>query len=359
MTKTPKNQFQSKAAKADKAEFQIFCDMDGVLTDFDKHAKANNKFNEKGQPKWEELDYAWWSTMPAYAGAKEFFGDLKKRGPTRFLSAPILNAGCFRGKAQWVKEFLRNRFGLLSLVIAKAEDKNLMARPNGILVDDRQKNIDEWVAAGGIGILHKGDYADTLKRIDAAMDEYRRTHAVTPPKPPVQEPDKVKIFIGPNGVLSDFQSHLETQGKLDADGKPEWTKLDLAWWKSLPAFTGAKAFYDDVKKLGVTRFLTGPVAHPNGFEGPAEWAMAFRPESKKFALLDVIVCRSKDKMLLARPNNVLIDFRQNVIDAWTAAGGIGILHKGDFADTLKRTQDAVAAYERTLTAAPAPAAPKP
>jgi 5'(3')-deoxyribonucleotidase len=359
MSKSPKKQFKAKAAKEDKIKFEIFSDMDGVLTNFDAHAKANDKFNEKGQPKWEELDFDWWKTMPAYEGAKTFFDDLGKRGNTRFLSAPILNAGCFRGKAEWIREFMRNRFGLLKLVIARAEDKNLMARPHHILVDDRQKNIDEWVAAGGIGILHKGDYADTLKRIDEAMDEYRRNHAATPPKPPVQDADKVKIFIGPHGVLTDFQSHLEAQDKIDAQGKTKWTELDPGWWKTLPAFEGAKAFFDEVKKLGATRFVTGPVPHPDSFEGDAEWAMAFRPESRKFALLDIMICRSKDKMLLARPNNILIDDRPANIDAWVKAGGIGILHKGDFADTLKRVTEAVAEYNQTHNLRPAAAAKTP
>jgi hypothetical protein len=352
MARKSKKSFNDSAAKI---TFEIFSDMDGVLTDFDSHAKAHGKFDAKGQPKWEELDFQWWRSMPAYDGAKEFFGALRARGRTRFLSAPILNPGCFEGKAEWVKEFRRTRFALLDLVIARAEDKNLLARPHHILVDDRQKNIDQWVAAGGIGILHTGDYADTLKRLDAAMDDYRRNHAATPPAPPVQEEGKVKIFIGTNGVLADFQSHLETEGKIDAAGKTKWTALDAAWWKNLPAFEGAKDFYDAVRQFGQTRFLTGPVPHPDSFAGAAEWTMGFRPESKKFALLDILVCRSKDKNLLARPNNILIDDRPANIDAWVKAGGIGILHEGDFGDTLKRVKDAVAAY---TAAHPAPAAPQ-
>lgn len=356
MARKPKKSFNDSAAKI---TFEIFTDMDGVLTDFDSHAKAHGKFDAKGQPKWEELDYQWWRSMPAYDGAKEFFDALRARGRTRFLSAPILNPGCFEGKAEWVKEFRRTRFALLDLVIARAEDKNLLARPHHILVDDRQKNIDQWVAAGGIGVLHKGDYADTLRRLDAAMDDYRRNHAAAPPAPPAQDEGKAKIFIGTNGVLADFQSHLEAQGKIDAKGNTEWTKLDARWWKSLPAFDGAKAFYDEVRQLGQTRFLTGPVPHPDCFAGPAEWTMGFRPESKKFALLDIVVCRSSDKNLLARPNNILIDDRAANIDAWEKAGGIGILHKGDFADTLARVKKAVAACTGPRPAAPEAKPPRP
>ncbi len=351
----PKKEFKKKAVKAaappqEDTEFKIFCDMDGVISDFDTHAKAENKFNEKGQPKWDELDYAWWSTMPAYKGAKEFDAELQKLGRTRKLSAPILNVGCFRGKAEWITNFRGSSFGLLDLILARAEDKNLLARPNHILVDDRQKNIDQWVAAGGIGILHTGDYADTLKRVREAQDEYRRN---PPPAFVPKATGELEIFIGTNGVLANFQGHLETEGKLDANGKEKWDELDVKWWKGIPAYDGAKDFYTAVKENGPVRFLTGPVPRPDGFEGPAEWTQKFG--GSKFALLDIIVCRSKDKMLLARPDKILIDDRQENIDAWIKQGGIGILHKGDYADTLKRLNDAVTEFRRDH---PAPAEPK-
>lgn len=355
MAKSPKKDFSKKAKKQDAPEFLIFSDLDGVLTDFDSHAKAHGKFNEKGQPKWDELDYAWWSTMPAYDGAKKFYDDLRARGRTRMLTAPIMNSGSFQGKAEWVKEFRRSRFGLLDLVIAKADDKRLLARPNHILVDDRQKNVDEWNEAGGIGILHTGDYADTLKRVDEAMAQYRRDNDPSLPPPPLPREigAPVKIFVGTNGVLADFQGHLEAHDKIDAKGKTKWEELDIKWWKSIPAYDGAKEFYNSLRELGKdpktdkpgqVRFLTGPVPIPDSFGGDAEWTMKFR--QSKFGLTDIVIARSKDKMLLARPNNILIDDRQENIDAWTKAGGIGILHKGDFVDTLKRTQEAIAEYNR-------------
>lgn len=355
----------SKKAKKDEIEFEFFSDLDGVLTNFDKHAKDQKKYDDKDKLVWEALDYDWWRTMPAYDGAKDFYKELRGRGRTRMLTAPILNAGCFRGKADWVKDFRGSRFGLLDLVICRAEDKNLLARPNHILVDDRQKNIDQWVAAGGIGILHTGDYADTLKRVDEAMEDFRKNPKAAP-KPAAA--GKFDVFIGTNGVLADFQGHLDAHNKYTPEGKTDWDNLDIGWWKTIPSYPGAREFYDAVRELAKdpsatkqapVRFLTAPVPNPDGFEGDAEWTMKFRPESKKFALMDVICCRGKDKNLLARPSHILIDDRQKNIDAWTAAGGIGILHKGDYADTLKRVKEAMDAYTAKATPAAAkPAAPK-
>ncbi len=352
-----KKAFKAKAAKP-APEFQFFVDMDGVLSDFDSHAKAEGKFTPDGKTLWDALDLKWWKTMPAYDGAREFFNGLKSMGPVRQLTAPILNADCFRGKAEWTINFRPEggRFSLLDLIICRAADKNLLARSNHILVDDRQKNIDEWGHAGGIGILHKGDFADTRRRVDEAMAAYR----ANPPVAMVTKPssNKAEIFIGPNGVLADFQSHAEAEGKITPDGKTKWAELDTKWWETMPAFAGAKKFFDAVKNLGATRFLTGPVPLADGFEGDAKWAMAFRPESGKFALLDLIVCRSKDKNLLARPNHILIDDRQKNIDEWVKAGGIGVLHKGDFDETLQQLKTAIAGINSRMASAPA-AAPKP
>jgi hypothetical protein len=349
-----RRQFKAKAEKtrAGKSEFLIFCDLDGVLSDFDAHAKANNKFTATGQPKWNELDRKWWQSMPAYKGAKTFYDTLRSLGRTRMLTAPILDAGCFRGKAEWVKKFRGNRFLLLDLLICPAVDKELLARPNHILVDDRQKNIDEWIAAGGIGILHKGDYADTLKRVQEAMEKYRNGPKTPVPLSTNPAAGKHEVFIGTNGVLADFAGHAQAQGKMTPDGKVKWEQLDTAWWKSIPAYEGAGAFYDAVRKIGETRLLTGPVPIPEGFEGDAEWTMKFRASSGKFALKDLIICRSQDKNLLARPDKILIDDRQENIDAWIKAGGIGILHKGDYADTLRRLQEAVAGPKTGPKAAP-------
>ena len=48
------------AAQPAATDFEVFIDMDGVLSDFDKHARDHGKFDATGQPKWDELDFKWW-----------------------------------------------------------------------------------------------------------------------------------------------------------------------------------------------------------------------------------------------------------------------------------------------------------
>jgi hypothetical protein len=156
---------------------------------------------------------------------------------------------------------------------------------------------------------------------------------------------KALIFLDMDGVLTDFESHAEQENKLTPDGKLKYAELDYKWWATMPEYEGAKAFYDEARQLGATRFLTGPTLHEDSYSGKAAWLQKFVPERGKFILQDLMLCRSEEKYLLAQPNRILVDDRIKNIEAWEAAGGIGIHHKGDFADTLKRLQEAVAKVE--------------
>lgn len=297
------------SASANSSGFAFFIDMDGVLSDFDGHAKDNGKYGPGGETLWDALDMGWWQSMPMFAGAAEFFTALGAQGPVRFLTAPVPQVDCFAGKADWVSRF-RDGEGaadLERLVICRAVDKNLLARPHHILIDDRQKNIDEWQAAGGIGILHKGDFADTKRRVLAAMAAY----AAPAPAETAAATLPAQIFIRNEGALRE---------------------------------EGAKEFFDAAKTLGALRHLGTSQAPAAGFGAEAQWLMDFRPENKRFALLDLIMCPAADISLFARSHHVLIDSDVKAVAGWKAAGGIGILHQGDYAETLTALQKAVAPF---------------
>lgn len=146
-------------------KFEIFLDMDGVLSNFDHHLDAHGYRKENGTPDWDRMDYEWWATMPALDGARDFYDAVKGSGETYFLTSPGLSSGCFGGKAHWITQFLpeQGKFALARLTVTK--NKHFLARPNRILIDDTPEKIEKWVEAGGIGILHKGDYSETLARL--------------------------------------------------------------------------------------------------------------------------------------------------------------------------------------------------
>lgn len=167
----------------------IFLDLDGVMADFDRHAREQGKYAADGKLKWDELDYQWWSTMPACDGAQEFYDAVKKMGIVRFLTAPVLHEECFSGKAAWVQNFVpeRGKRMMKEIIICPGADKHYLARPNHVLIDDRENNINDWIAAGGIGIHHKGDFAETMRQLQAVMPVPAApvtTKTAKPPKPP-------------------------------------------------------------------------------------------------------------------------------------------------------------------------------
>ena len=150
----------------------IFLDLDGVLTDFDRHCDDTGLRLSDGTPDYERMNCKeWFAGMCAYPGARDFYNDLTAIGKVRFLTAPVTHSECFGGKAEWVKAFVseKGRFALKDLMIVASQDKHLVAGPGRILIDDRKKNVDAWRKAGGIGIHHTGDYAQTIQAVRTAL----------------------------------------------------------------------------------------------------------------------------------------------------------------------------------------------
>jgi len=170
---------------------------------------------------------------------------------------------------------------------------------------------------------------------------------------------EIRIFLDLDGVIADFETHITTQNKLKPDGKIDWVALDHQWWATMPAFEGARAFYDRLRTLAPVKFLTKPVLNEGSYSGKAAWVKSFVPERGRWILRDLIVFPGDDKHLLARPNRILIDDRENNIKAWREAGGVGILHTGDFQKTLSELQTIIADLRKDITPPPSPSSPAP
>ena len=74
----------------------------------------------------------------------------KFRFDIHLLTTPMPNFGSWTGKAQWVNRYIPvfNK----RLIITQVP-KSLFAGPDTLLIDDKDENITEFVAAGGRGIL--------------------------------------------------------------------------------------------------------------------------------------------------------------------------------------------------------------
>ena len=145
----------------------IYCDMDGVLTDFVLAAKRATGQNWEGMrhgQDWESIKNTqnFWSDMPWMKDGKRLWGYINKHNPS-ILSAAVKNnqdPNCKPGKMRWISGNLKlNNSARINLVNrSQKQDYTMIGhsgkREQAVLIDDYPKNITEWTAKGGIGILH-------------------------------------------------------------------------------------------------------------------------------------------------------------------------------------------------------------
>lgn len=144
-----------------------FIDLDGVLVDFVegafKHYGINIPYpeitwdfpNQAGIPMadffkpfgkdfWSRLCPTWEfdEIIPA---AENKFG----KENVFLCSHPCETDGCITGKAAWIERWLPDYTQRLVLT----GRKDVFSGSNRVLIDDRDKNVDDWVKVGGVGIM--------------------------------------------------------------------------------------------------------------------------------------------------------------------------------------------------------------
>ena len=139
--------------------YTIYCDMDGVLVDFEKgYAELTNTlpsktFNGK-EEFWEPINKAgaaWWANLDWMPDGRELWSYIKKYKPY-ILTAPSMDPSSRVGKEAWCKMHINSQYKKLYFKAAKY--KSDFAGENKILIDDRDDTIASWNAKGGIGIHH-------------------------------------------------------------------------------------------------------------------------------------------------------------------------------------------------------------
>ena len=140
---------------------EIYCDLDEVLVDFIGAADAavgGNFAKSDKKTRWNIINQTkgFWTNIGWKPNAKRLYDFIIK------YDAHVLSAFTGRdptskvGKMKWVKkntEFKRANIHLVLRSQKKSYAKTKEEKPN-VLIDDYDKNIKEWEAAGGIGILH-------------------------------------------------------------------------------------------------------------------------------------------------------------------------------------------------------------
>jgi len=143
-----------------KPEYKLYCDMDGVLTDFDgrfEHFAGMNpeEYEERYGTRafWtlidEKVGIKFWSDMEWTTEGRKLWDFIKEYEPT-LLTSPSWQQESRLGKKMWVKNNLEPK---PKVVFKYSKEKHVRARSNTIHIDDREDIIERWNEKGGIGIL--------------------------------------------------------------------------------------------------------------------------------------------------------------------------------------------------------------
>jgi len=193
--------------------YKIYCDMDGVLVDFEngvveainKELKSDNPLFPKAAKKvivslgrdyittedikkyspgkskaaanymyrLVEGSEEFWANLPWQPGGKRLWAYIRQFDPD-ILTAPMDKGGkldSLTGKLRWVEKNLKIDTAKVNFEhekwkYATSEDGN----PN-ILIDDFEAKTEPWNDAGGIGILHLGA-TETIKILNTIKDTH-------------------------------------------------------------------------------------------------------------------------------------------------------------------------------------------
>lgn len=163
-----------------------FLDMDGVLADFvDGISRAHNRPNPFNDPKvrggsvweitevWGISEEEFWkpsNNAEFWAGLKEtpeasqlvqlateLFGD-----NIAMLTAPSESEWCLPGKKTWMMNHFPKLYN--RMIFTNAGSKKFLAGEGRILVDDRDQNIQQWIKAGGTGVICPRPWNDSYSK---------------------------------------------------------------------------------------------------------------------------------------------------------------------------------------------------
>jgi hypothetical protein len=169
---------------------RLFCDLDGVLVDFDRgfteipenteHLLPKDYEEKHGKnsiwPLIEKYGESFWTDLKWMKDGRELWDYIKRYDPI-ILSSPSLSDTCIPGKTKWVRQNLTIKqepvtdsanFTDETRLILDRDKYKYAKSENDILIDDTREKLEKWSEAGGTGILHD-DATDTIRVVEQIM----------------------------------------------------------------------------------------------------------------------------------------------------------------------------------------------
>ena len=157
---------------------KVYVDMDGVIADFFSALAEFRKVNHWKDQGEITIDTSikqlqgtnFFETLPVFPFAKKLVDLVKSYtgGDWYINTSPLRNdhENSEYYKTKWLK---KHKFDPKDIIVTKRKESYAVDRETGtpnILIDDRPKNLERWVARGGVGIRYQAneDSLDLIKK---------------------------------------------------------------------------------------------------------------------------------------------------------------------------------------------------
>lgn len=151
----------------------IFCDLDGVLADFEQG--VFNKFNKYPDQMstslmWSAINNSktFFEKLPWMPKGRQLWSHIKQYNPIILTGIPRGSKTAVEQKIRWCQRELGPD---IQVITCQTKEKSKYCLSGAILIDDRTDNLHPWNEKGGKFILYDEDYLDAIvERIDRHMD---------------------------------------------------------------------------------------------------------------------------------------------------------------------------------------------
>jgi len=167
---------------------KVHIDMDGVIADFFSALAEFRKVNHWKDQGEITLDTSikelrgtnFFETLPVFPFAKKLVDLVKSyTGGEYYINTSPLRDDMENSRKYKTKWLQKHNFVPNDIIVTKRKESYAVDKQTGlpnILIDDRPKNLEKWIAKGGFGIRYQAN-EDSIKIVEKGLKLYARTVA--------------------------------------------------------------------------------------------------------------------------------------------------------------------------------------
>lgn len=141
------------------ANVRIYCDLDGVLVDFEKgvlHATGRYPHEQNNDKMWQRIKTysSFWEKLQWMPDGKQLWKYIEEYNPIILTGVPRGTKKHVKGKVRWVNDNL-DIHDEKRIILCESHTKSRHSMRGHVLIDDDIRHRDNWEARGGIFVHHQ------------------------------------------------------------------------------------------------------------------------------------------------------------------------------------------------------------